>query len=95
MASRAARRHHRRTPCVLCLEPIAGFRAELGATWIAHATCFDALADQLHRGRPEYAALPRRSDEHRTLVRAHLTRIARRLYARQQPTVNGRGGPAP
>lgn len=94
MASRAARRHHRRTPCALCLEPLAGFRAEIGATWVAHGSCFDALADRLHQSGPPWSAVPRRSDEFRTMVRTHLTRCARRLYARQSP-VNGRGGPAP
>lgn len=89
MASRAQRRAQRHAPCVLCLEPIAGFRMELGATWVAHSTCFEALADRLHSATPAFAALPRRSEEFRTAVRTHLTGLARQLYARHRPATNG------
>lgn len=86
MPSRAARRHHRRTPCILCTEPIAGYRMELGATWVAHSTCFEHLAGMLHaRGGPMFSSLPRRSDEFRTAVRAHITRMSPHLRARLAP----------
>lgn len=89
MVSRVARRRHRRTPCLLCLEPIAGFRMELGATWVAHSTCFDAATDKLRR----VLLLDQLdADTAREAVRRHLTRLAVRLYARPPRQANPRRG---
>jgi hypothetical protein len=93
VANRAQRRGLRHALCVLCGELMGDDRnAEVGATWVAHGTCWRDYA-AVAEGRPDLMKLD--PDAKRAALRAGLARVSRRLYARHAERRLARGDGPP